>query len=302
MALTNGGPISTGGAPLGPVIIPTALQITSDVVDKITHLTCLYDRYWYREEGRITLPLALFSIKKIQETWHNDVSQKRVILYERENKTTSKTASDTLREGVMQTIADNIVKRPKTYELELIIPFQPAQVFSGYLSDITQFTLGLLQLFHPESSVLDTISSVLSGIQSVASAATKVVNAASQFADGEAQFVNKSSLEAMAESNRILTMKMWYGYYYKYVVITDLRISKEPLEDGYFRGTMTVQEMPVLSVTKPSDASIAPVERNLAGIVTEAVQSALVAPLIALTGVRSGSGDSRDDLPGIPFL
>jgi hypothetical protein len=302
MALTNGGPISTGGAPLGPVIIPTVLQIASDVMDKITHLTCLYDRYWYREESRITLPIAMFYVKKQQETWRNDVSQKRVILYEREDKTTSKTLSDTLREGVMQTIADNIVKRPKTYELELVIPFQPAQVLSGYLTDIAQFTLGLLQLFHPEGSVLDRVSGVLSGIQSAASAAMKVVDAAAQFADGEARFVNKSSLEAMAESGRVLTMKMWYGYYYKYAVITDLRISKEPLEDGYFRGTVTVQEMPVLSVTKPSDARIAPVTRNLAGIVTGAVQSTLAAPLIDLTGVRFGSGDDRDNLPGIPFL
>jgi hypothetical protein len=301
MALTNGGPVSTGGAPLGPVIIPTMLQISHDIVDKITHLTCIYDRYWYREAGRITLPIALFYTKKLQETWRNDLSQKRVILYERENKTTSQGISDTLREGVMQTITDNIVKHPKVYELELVIPFQPAQVFSGYLTDITQFTLSLLQLFRPEKGVFDGVFSVLGGIQSMSAAAAKVVDAAAQFADGEAQFVNKSSLEAMAESGRVLTMKMWYGYYYKYVVITDLRISKEPLEDGYTRGTMTVQETPVLSVTKPGDAKLAPVTRNM-GIVTEAVQSTLAAPLIKLTGVRSGSGDSRDDLPGTPFL
>jgi hypothetical protein len=297
MALTNGGPISTGGAPIGPVIIPTVLQITSDIVNKITHTTCLYDRYWYREEGRITLPLSMFYVKKIQEVRRNDVSQKRVILYERETKAANQ--ADGLREGVMQTITDNIVKHPKVYELDLLIPFQPAQVFSGYVTDITQFVLSFLRLFNPESSALASVNGVLSGIQSVVAMAGKVVDASAQFADGEAQFVNKSSLEAMAESGRILTMKMWYGYYYKYVVVTDLRIGKEPLEDGYFRGNMTVQEMPVLSVTKPEDARTEQVKRNLPGIISETEQSVIVAPLIALTRVRSGSGDDRSVLSGI---
>jgi len=50
------------------ILIPTVLQMTKDAVAFWTHMTCLYDPYWTPENGKITLPICMFSVKKIVPT------------------------------------------------------------------------------------------------------------------------------------------------------------------------------------------------------------------------------------------
>jgi hypothetical protein len=64
-----------------------------------------------------------------------------------------------------------------------------------------------------------------------------------------------NSLEAMAESCRTHVMKMWTGYNYKFVQITNLAPDKRGNEDDVFRVTMTLQEKNVLAVTEPKPKS-----------------------------------------------
>jgi hypothetical protein len=137
---------------------------------------------------------------------------------------------------------------------------------------------------------------VWEGIFSSVFAMLKNVNTAAEFAgklpgmDG-VSYINKNSLEAMAESGRMLCMKMWTGYDYKFVSITALTIEKQPLEDDVFRATMQLEEMPVLNVSAPSPmAQSNDINRNKVAVAISAVQGALVAPLIAWTGVKKAAG------------
>ena len=60
---------------------------------------------------------------------------------------------------------------------------------------------------------------------------------------------NKISLEKMAHDRSIICMKDWSGWTYKYGVITNVSLSKEPLDEDYYKGTIEFQEMPVLLST-----------------------------------------------------
>jgi hypothetical protein len=55
-------------------------------------------------------------------------------------------------------------------------------------------------------------------------------------------------------------MKSWDSWDYKYVIIKDVSISKEGLEDNYFRASIDVQEVPVLTLGKASVGSVKPPE------------------------------------------
>jgi hypothetical protein len=269
------------------IIVPTILQIASDILSYWTSITCLYDRWWESEQDRITLPICLFHVTKITETWANEVSKKRVILYELGDES----VYDPMRPGAMQTITDNIVKQPKTYQLEIIIPFQPiGRYISEGIKTVSDMIVGFSDLLGGDgfTDVWEgTFSSVFSLLKTVSTAAEVAGKLPGM--DG-VSYINKNSLEAMAESGRSLCMKMWTGFDYKYVVITGASIEKRPLEDDVFRGTLQLQEMPVLAITPPKQMLPVTVDRNWAVTAISAVQGALVAPLIAMTGVKKAAG------------
>jgi hypothetical protein len=272
------------------IIVPTVLQVAADVLSYWTSMTCLYDRYWTAEQDRVTLPICMFHITDIAETWANETSKKRVILYEPQNKTVQE-LYDFMRPGVMQTITDNIVAQPKTYQLEVIVPFQPV---GRYISEGIKTVSDMIVSF---SDLLggNEFTDVWEGIFSSVFSLLKTANTAAEFAgklpgmDGTS-YINKNSLAAMAESRRTLCMKMWTGYDYKFVSITALTIKKQPLEDDVFRATLQLEEMPVLNVSKPNPmAQASSVDRNWAVTAISAVQGALVAPLVAMTGVKTAA-------------
>ena len=132
------------------IIVPTVLQMAADVLGYWTGMTCLYDRYWSAEESSsVTLPVCLFHVKKITPAYSNEVSKKRVILYEPQgdSRISSKEMSDGMRSGVMQTVVDNVVKNPKTYAMEIIVPFQPVgRYVSEGINTISDMIIGLSDL------------------------------------------------------------------------------------------------------------------------------------------------------------
>jgi hypothetical protein len=277
------------------IIVPTVLQIAADVLSYWTSITCLYDRYWEAEQGRVTLPICLFNVTKITEVWTNEVSKKRVILYEQGDED----VHDTMRPGVMQTITDNIVKQPKTYQLEIIIPFQPiGRYISEGIKTVSDMIISFSDLLGG-SGFTDVWEGIFSSVFSLIKTASTAADFANKLPrtdmDGSLH-INKNSLEAMAESGRSLCMKMWTGFNYKYVVITNMSIEKRPLEDDIFRGTLQLQEMPVLAVTPPKQMLPVTINRNWAVTAISSVQGALVAPLIAMTGVKKASGDGSSGI------
>jgi hypothetical protein len=290
--------------PVSGVLIPTLLQMSEDIMRYFTGMTCLYNRYWQAEESRITLPVAMFHVTGITETWQNEVSKKRVIMYEPpQSAPAAKDLSDALRPSVMQVFMDNIVTQPKSYQLEVIIPFMP---LGRYISDGVEAVLagvvGILQMFLPEN-VSSVVESIIGGVRAVFSTFKPVLSMAGMLPDtGGVNTINKNSLEAMAECGKILTMKMWTGYHYKYVVVTGMTISKRSNEDSIFRGTIQVQEMPVLTMTVPEEKNVEDVKRDwsakgILGSLKQAqlgLQAMIVAPLIQSLGVVEASGQQAD--------
>jgi hypothetical protein len=225
-----GGPEYTTG-----IIVPTVLQMATDVLNYWTSMTCLYDRYWRAEESSsVTLPICLFHVKKITSSYANEVSKKRVILYEPQgdSRISSKEMSDGMRGGVMQTVVDNVVKNPKTYSMEIIVPFQPiGRYVSEGIKTVSDMIVGLSDLLGGDTP--GGVTDWWEGSFSSVFALLKTANTAAEFAgklpgmDG-ITYLNMNSLEAMADSCRTLCMKMWTGYDYKYVTIVDMTYDKDP--------------------------------------------------------------------------
>jgi hypothetical protein len=298
-----GGPINGSGDGANGIIIPTTMQIPADVLSYWTSLTCLYDRYWTAEDGIVTLPIALFHVKKISTVISKEVSKKRVILYEPGKELDPQDASDPLREGVMQTIVDNIVRQPKQYNLEIIIPFQPiGRYVAEGVKTVSDMVSGFASLFGPEDSAfIQAWEGSFAAITSVVEAAGKIADLAGKLPgmDG-VSYINLNSLEAMADAERTVCMKMWTGYDYKFVTITGFSYEKNPLEDGVFRGTLQLQEVPVMQITKPSSTKPNEINRNWAVAAISAVQGTLVAPLLVITNVKdaAGGGDTGKAMIG----
>jgi hypothetical protein len=276
------------------IIIPTVLRIAADTLSYFTSMTCLYNKYWYAEQDRVTLPISTFHVKKITETWQNETSKKRVILYEPSKQPTAQDLANPVREGVMQTIVDNIVKQPKTYSLEIIVPFQPiGRYITQGVRDVTEMITGILTWFGNDPAASASLNGALAGALAVIKTMGAVYDIAAKLPDTQGvSFMNKNSLEAMAESGKVLTMKMWTGYDYKYVVITGLTLEKNPLEDDVYRGTLQVQELPVLTITKPKDGVLGGITRGSVITTISKAQSVLMEPLVALTGVKAASDDA----------
>lgn len=103
-------------------------------------------------------------------------------------------------------------------------------------------------------------------------------------------YINKQSLDAMWEKSHLLCMKMWTGYDYKFVAITNMTVEKKPIEDDVFRVTLQVQEMPVLTTNAPKNARIKDARKLSFANAVSIAQGWLSSPLIALMGVRGASG------------
>jgi hypothetical protein len=288
--------VSDGSSASGPeehtaIIVPTVLQMTTDAVNFWTGLTCLYDPYHIPEEGRDSLPICMFHVKKITSTFTNEVSKKRVILYEpvEDTRASADIMADPLRAGVMQTVVDNVVKNPRTYNMEVIVPFKPVGRYmrEGFKT-ITDMLGALRELLYADDAILPWVDSAISSVYSGLNAVRSTLAIAEETLPslGGASYINMNSLEAMADSCRTLCMKMWTGYDYKFVLITNMSYDKDPKEDDVFRATLSLQEMPVLAISKPGNLKTGTINLNP----VSALQSASTIPLKMLTGVAAAAG------------
>jgi hypothetical protein len=282
------------------IVVPTVIQMAADALRYWTSMTCIYDRHWTSDPDRVTLPICMFHVKKIVPTYVNEVSKKRVILYEPEGELATAEAADQMRRGVMQTIVDNVVKQPTTYNAEVIVPFQPiGRYVTQGVKTVSDIVMAFSDLFGKSSS--GGFGDWWEGIFSTAFSQAKLGNQAMQLAGmlpnmNGLSYINVNSLEAMASSGRLLCMKMWTGYDYKFVVITGLTLDKQPLEDDVFRATLALQEMPVLIVTKPASPRPHVTNRNWAVSAVSMAHSSAVRPLITMTDVKYASGETETGL------
>jgi hypothetical protein len=268
------------------VIIPTVLQIAEDAISYWTSMTCLYDKYHVVDQDRATLPFCLFHVTEITPIFAVETSKERIILYEPsgDEHLTAKEMSNQLRENVIRVVVDNSVKQPTIYQVEAIVPFQPlGRYVKQGVKTMTDMVTTIGEMFHEiAGDVLGSIFAPAIATVGMIDKFTDTMNKL-QSMDGSAM-INVNSLEAMASSCRVLCMKMWTGYDYKFVQMTNMTYKKRGTEDDVVRATFTLQEKPILAVSKPSNMTKKPPKEAWA--VSGVVGKTLTEPLVDFLKVK----------------
>lgn len=272
------------------LFVSTALRTATKALNLFNHCTFLLDDQWNASADMATLPVCFFHTVSVTEEQQNQVAQQKIIAY------TERSLTETKTEGVqLSMIADNIIKQPKSYKLEIIIPssgienfFLPIMRTSEALSDAlinlskdTDLEAQRIETVNMSSDVLYSVVDIVSVIESVFAGATastlsrSALNAATQITQKILQTAkvmprgdyfnslevpyNKNSLDAMAQSGHLLTMKTWDSWDYKKVVITECSITKEGEDGDTYKANVTLQELPLVVIT--SNTAINPAKK-----------------------------------------
>lgn len=233
----------------------TCVRYMSQTLTAVNSCTFIYDPDWKNALGG-TLPVCFFFVKSMHEVMTSKPTSKPLIFYHEDDGTTSSS-----KKAVTQVITDNILIEPKSYQLEVIIPYALSQVMTSspyWNTSITQ----LLSVYQSKKSVTSKEMESITYATSVATQCVKALfdlldtmasidlsslKSATLSAIGENDF-NKKSLEAMWRNRSLCMMKTWDGWNFKNVAITEININKQPDEDNVYRGTITVQEVPVFTM------------------------------------------------------
>lgn len=284
-----GGPIN--GSKTTGIIIPTSVQISSDLISYWTSMTCFYDPMWIPEPDRVTLPITMFHITGIKEVGQTTVTKKRVILYEPQSDNDVVTQADIVRPSVMRSIVDNVIREPKTYAITAVVPYKSlARYAVDGVSLINDAIVTFLAMLGTADSAADfgSVSFLTNPVMSLAETMSTVMNTMDMLPSmNDISRINKNSLDAMWERSHFLCMKLWTGFDYKFVMITNLEIEKSPREDDVYRATMQVQEMPVLVTNLPKNAKLSKAKSTKYASMVNWTQKKLSAGLVAATGIPS---------------
>lgn len=231
-------------------------------------MTFVYDTNWNPNNSvKATFPVCFFHVKSMHEVMTSEVSQKQMLFYNSSQEETSadaKAGDPKLSSGLLNVVADNIVIKPKMYKLDVVIPYKnltlldqsfvynthTAQAIAsafigegdGTAKNVNKAMGAISTLSQPYLQLIKTIIRTLLVRNYDFSVDTWISNVVQQ------PDYNKESLETMWRMRHILKMKVWNSWRYKYVSLVDIDITKEGTEDGVYEATLTLQEMPIVSM------------------------------------------------------
>lgn len=245
-----------------PLRFVTSIKFSEGTAKMLNNITFLHDPNWgmtYRKET--TLPVSFFFVKKFDDVWQNEVSQKTMLFYD-----SGKTAEPTSNGGLMAVVSDNVIAKPKVYKMEVLVPFQPDACLNQYQFDNdiissvfdtatkTQSVTGaraeeaqswLVSKLSIYNRVVSNTVALLRLLFSALCVDLNPTSIASALLSQDA--INKRSLEAMRDNRGIVRLKMWNGWKFKYLTLVDVDLSKSGEVDGFYEGTITLQELPVIT-------------------------------------------------------
>lgn len=239
-----------------PLTFITGLKYDTNVVKALNNITFLYDPSWEYEPMNPTYPIAFFYVKKHTEDMTSEVSQKPMLFYNSEGSS----ASDSVKAGLLNIVADNIIIKPKVYKLDVIIPMNMNTFFSGgYYNSSHILTANTFALTGKTTDkTLSAVVTIASGVRNILNSlftalyGTEIsVSSICNMMTGQQDY-NKNSIEYMWRNRRILKLKMWNGWKFKYLVITNFEVTKEGENGDYYEGSITCQEMPILTIKNSS--------------------------------------------------
>ena len=242
-----------------PITVITGLRYNTSLVKVFNNLTFLYDPNWEYQQGEPTYPIAFFYVKSMTEQMSSDISQKPMLFYN-----TAGDSNDSTKGGLMNIVADNIVLKPKVYKLDIIIPangstlknssfsFDAITNVNGFLFSNGEFMggTGLNLASRIVNISLGVLETLFKGLYGTSVSASSICNMLLQQQD-----YNKASIEYMWSSRRILKLKLWNGWKFKYLVIKDFDVTKVGENGDFYEGTLTCQEVPILTFRKQSESA-----------------------------------------------
>ena len=234
-----------------PITVITGLRYNTSLVKIFNNLTFLYDPNWEYQQGEPTYPIAFFYVKRTTEQMSSDVSRKPVLFYN-----TAGDSNDSTKGGLMNIVADNVVLKPKVYKLDIIIPangttlknssfsFDAITNVNGFLFSNGEFmgSSGLNLASRIVNSSLGVLETLFKGLYGTSVSASSICNMLLQQQD-----YNKASIEYMWSNRRILKLKLWNGWKFKYLTIKDFDVTKTGEDGDFYEGTLTCQEVPILT-------------------------------------------------------
>lgn len=242
-----------------PITVITGLKYNTSLVKVFNNLTFLYDPNWEYQQGEPTYPIAFFYVKSMTEQMSSDISQKPMLFYN-----TAGDSNDSTKGGLMNIVADNVVLKPKVYKLDIIIPangstlknssfsFDAITNVNGFLFSNGEFkgSTGLDIASRIVNISLGVLETLFKGLYGTSVSASSICNMLLQQQD-----YNKASIEYMWSSRRILKLKLWNGWKFKYLVIKDFDVTKVGENGDFYEGTLTCQEVPILTFRKQAESA-----------------------------------------------
>ena len=242
-----------------PITVVTGLRYNTSLVKIFNNLTFLYDPNWEYQQGEPTYPIAFFYVKSMTEQMSSDVSQKPMLFYN-----TAGDSNDSTKGGLMNIVADNIVLKPKVYKLDIIVPangstlknssfsFDAITNVNGFLFSNGKFkgSTGLDIASRIVNISLGILETLFKGLYGTSVSASSICNMLLQQQD-----YNKASIEHMWSSRRILKLKLWNGWKFKYLVIKDFDVTKTGEDGDFYEGTLTCQEVPILTFRSQAESA-----------------------------------------------
>lgn len=238
----------------------TGIRYHKDMLERLNNMTYLFDPNWnINNSNKASFPVAFFHVKSYHEAMSSEVSQKQMLFYNSDEA--SNNADPSVDSGLLNVVADNIVIKPKVYKLDVIIPYHNLSLLDqSFVFNIhTASAINAIMIGkEPKAGerMLQTYGTLLSPYTNFIKTLLRQmvhINFHASFEDWVRDTVqqpdfNKQSLELMWKLRHIVKMKMWNSWEYKYVAIVDIDISKEGTEDGVYEATLTVQEMPIVTM------------------------------------------------------
>lgn len=245
--------LSMVGKDQNPITVITGIKYNANLVKTFNNITFIYDPNWEYEAGNPTYPIAFFYVKSMTESMTSDISSKPMLFYNSESS-----ATDGTKAGLLNIISDNLVIKPKVYKLEVLIPANSstfknsalnvadvANVWNFLSSHDSETSKTLSQVTQVVNVSFGIIESLLKGLYGTAVSVSSICNMLLQHQD-----YNKSSIEYMWRNRRILKLKMWNGWKFKYLVIQDFECNKTGEDGDFYVGTIICQEVPILTFRK----------------------------------------------------
>ena len=242
-----------------PITVVTGLRYNTSLVKIFNNLTFLYDPNWEYQQGEPTYPIAFFYVKSMTEQMSSDVSQKPMLFYN-----TAGDSNDSTKGGLMNIVADNVVLKPKVYKLDIIIPangstlknssfsFDAITNVNGLLFSNGEFmgSSGLNLASRIVNISLGVLETLFKGLYGTSVSASSICNMLLQQQD-----YNKASIEYMWSNRRILKLKLWNGWKFKYLIIKDFDVTKTGENGDFYEGSLTCQEVPILTFRKQAESA-----------------------------------------------